>query len=76
MLQLVWQVRAGTHRRLIGDMWPMCRSKVADCTDHMETKPKEESESNDALTHFEEFSNVHKSDRSFNTTQSNLAYIN
>ena len=33
-----------------------------------------ESESNDVMMHFEEFSNVHNSDRSSNATRSNLAY--
>ena len=32
-----------------------------------------ESESNDVMMQFEEFSNVHNSDRAFNTTRSNLA---
>ena len=33
-----------------------------------------ESQSNDTLLHFVEFSNVHNSDRSSNATRSNLAY--
>ena len=36
----------------------------------------EESESNDILLQFVEFSNVHNSDRSFNATRSNLMYKN
>ena len=35
---------------------------------------RKESESNDTLIHFEEFSNVQNSDRSFNATRSNLTY--
>ena len=35
---------------------------------------KKESESNDVMMHFEEFSNVHNSGRSFNATRSSLAY--
>ena len=37
---------------------------------------KKESESNDILLHFIEFSNVHNSDRSSKATRSNLAYKN
>ena len=37
---------------------------------------KTESESNDILINFLEFSNVHNSDRSFNATHSNLVYKN
>ena len=37
---------------------------------------EKESQSNDTLLHFVEFSNVHNSDRSFNATRSNLAYKN
>ena len=33
-----------------------------------------ESESNDVMMQFEEFSNVHNSDRTSNATRSNLAY--
>ena len=33
-----------------------------------------ESESNDVVMDFEEFSNVHNSDRTSNATRSNLAY--
>ena len=40
------------------------------------TGPKKESELNDILIHFEEFSNVHGSDGSLNATRSNLAYKN
>ena len=36
---------------------------------------KKESQSNDTLLHFVEFSNVHNSDRSFNATRSNFVYI-
>ena len=35
-----------------------------------------ESQSNDTLLHFVEFSNVHHCDRSSNATRSNLAYKN
>ena len=35
-----------------------------------------ESKSNDTLLHFEEFSNVHNSDKSSKATRSNLAYKN
>ena len=35
-----------------------------------------DSQSNDTLLHFVEFSNVHNSDRSSNATRSNLAYKN
>ena len=35
---------------------------------------EKESQSNDILLHFVEFSNVHNSDRSSNTTRSNLMY--
>ena len=37
---------------------------------------EKESQSNDTLLHFVEFSNVHNGDRSSNATQSNLAYKN
>ena len=37
---------------------------------------EKESQSNDTLLHFVEFSNVHNSDRSFNATGSNLVYKN
>ena len=35
---------------------------------------EKESESNDVMMQFEEFSNVHNSDRASNTTRSNLGY--
>ena len=35
-----------------------------------------ESKSNDVMIQFEEFSNVHKSDRTSNATRSSLAYKN
>ena len=35
---------------------------------------EKESQSNDTLLHFVEFSNVHNSDRSSNATRSNLVY--
>ena len=38
--------------------------------------PEKESESNDTLLHFVEFSNVHNCDRSSNATRSNLVYKN
>ena len=37
---------------------------------------EKESQSNDTLLHFVEFSNVHNSDRSSNATRSNLVYKN
>ena len=37
---------------------------------------EKESQSNDTLLHFVEFSNVHNSDRSSNATPSNLMYKN
>ena len=37
---------------------------------------EKESQSNDTLLHFVEFSNVHNSDRSPNATRSNLVYKN
>ena len=37
---------------------------------------EKESQSNDTLLHFVEFSNLHNSDRSSNATQSNLAHKN
>ena len=37
---------------------------------------EKEPQSNDVYLHFEEFSNVHNSDRSPNATRSNLAYKN
>ena len=37
---------------------------------------EKESQSNDTLLHFVEFSNVYNSDRSSNATRSNLAYKN
>ena len=36
--------------------------------------PEKESQSNDTLLHFVEFSNVHNCDRSSNATRSNLVY--
>ena len=38
------------------------------------TFSEKESQSNDTLLHFVEFSNVHNSDRSSNATQSKLVY--
>ena len=35
---------------------------------------RKESESNDVMMHFEEFSNVHNNERTSNATRSNLAY--
>ena len=37
---------------------------------------EKESQSNDTLLHFVEFSNVHNTDRSSNATRSNLVYKN
>ena len=37
---------------------------------------EKESQSNDTLLHFVEFSNVHNTDRSSNATRSNLVYEN
>ena len=42
--------------------------------DLMKTRLKKESESNDVMMHFEEFSNVHNSNKSSNATPQNLAY--
>ena len=44
--------------------------------DLLATYSKKESESNDVVMHFKEFSNVHNSNRSSNATRSNVLYKN
>ena len=57
----------------------LCRDKVLDIgLSTLVHRPfsysGKESESNDVMMQFEEFSNVHNSDRTSNSTRSNLAY--
>ena len=49
-------------------------SNVFYCLKRPFSYSEKESQSNDALLHFVEFSNVHNSDRSSNGTRSNVVY--
>ena len=68
-----------THLRFVSQMiYYLSHEKQSRCCFTLINRPfsysEKESQSNDTLLQFVEFSNVHNSDRNYNATRSNLAY--
>ena len=66
----------GLRKHSYGYLWLLFMANITVNLNRPFSYSEKESQSNDTLLHFVEFSNVHNSDRSPNATRSNVAYKN
>ena len=71
-----WQDYNKNNNSIVVDLFQVCFMVYHVLFNKPFSSSEKESESNDFLIHFVEFSNVHNSGRSSNATRSNLAYKN